>query len=73
MSGYIKAALHTYQHDSPTRPEHAPHTWNPTIYCTKTQNVEDETTSPALSDKDVNRLQQLTGMLFYFAGPLIQP
>jgi hypothetical protein len=28
--------------------------------------VEDETTSPALSDKDVNKLQQLTGTLLYY-------
>jgi hypothetical protein len=26
ISGYIKAALHKYQHPSPARPEHAPHT-----------------------------------------------
>jgi hypothetical protein len=29
--------------------------------------MEDETTSPALSDKDVNKLQQLTGTLLYYA------
>jgi hypothetical protein len=29
--------------------------------------VENETTSPALSDKDVNKLQQLTGALLYYA------
>jgi hypothetical protein len=29
--------------------------------------VEDKTTSPALSDKDVNKLQQLTGTLLYYA------
>jgi hypothetical protein len=29
--------------------------------------VENETTSPALSDKDVNKLQQLTGTLLYYA------
>jgi hypothetical protein len=29
--------------------------------------VEDETTNPALSDKDVNKLQQLTGTLLYYA------
>jgi hypothetical protein len=29
--------------------------------------VKDETISPALSDKDVNRLQQLTGTLLYYA------
>jgi hypothetical protein len=29
--------------------------------------VNDPTTSPALSDKDVNKLQQLTGTLLYYA------
>jgi hypothetical protein len=67
MPGYIKAALHKYQHAAPARPEHAPHMWNPPIYGAKTQYVEDETTSPALSDKDVNKLQQFTGTLLYYA------
>jgi hypothetical protein len=67
MPGYIKSVLHKYQHAAPTRPEHAPHTWNPPVYGAKTQYVEDETTSPALSDKDVNKLQQLTGTLLYYA------
>jgi hypothetical protein len=67
MPGYIKAALHKYQHASPDRPEHAPHTWNPPIYGAKTQFVKDETLSPALSNKDVNKLQQLTGTLLYYA------
>jgi hypothetical protein len=63
----INAALHKYQHAAPARPEHAPHTWNPPIYGSKTQYVEDKTTSPALSDKDVNKLQQFTGTLLYYA------
>jgi hypothetical protein len=67
MPGYIKAALHKYQHPAPARPEHSLHTWNPPIYGAKTQFVRDETISPALSDKDVNKLQQLTGMLLYYA------
>jgi hypothetical protein len=67
MPGYIKAALHKYQHPASARPEHAPHTWNPPIYGAKTQFVNEETTSPALSDKDVNKLQQLTGTLLYYA------
>jgi hypothetical protein len=29
--------------------------------------VEDKTTIPALSDKDVNKLQHLTGTLLYYA------
>jgi hypothetical protein len=67
MPGYIKAALHKYQDAAPTRPEHAPHTWNPPVYGAKTQYVEDENNSPALSAKDVNKLQQLTGTLLYYA------
>jgi hypothetical protein len=67
MPGYIKAALHKYQHAAPVRPEHTPHTQNPPIYGAKTQYVEDKTASPALSDKDVNKLQQLTGTLLYYA------
>jgi hypothetical protein len=67
MPGYIKAALHKYQHPAPAHPEHAPHTSNPPIYGAKTQFVDDKTTSPALSDKDVNKLQQLTGTLLYYA------
>jgi hypothetical protein len=27
MPGYIKAALHKYQHPMPKRPQHAPHKW----------------------------------------------
>jgi hypothetical protein len=67
MPGYIKAALHKYQHPALARPEHAPHTWNPPIYRAKTQFVNEEITSPALSDKDVKKLQQLTGTLLYYA------
>jgi hypothetical protein len=63
MPGYIKTALHKYQHAAPSRPEHAPHTWNPPIYGVKTQYVEDKTTIPALSDKEANKLQQLTRAL----------
>jgi endonuclease I len=66
MPGYIKAALHKYQYAAPARPEHAPHTWNPPVYGAKTQYVENETTSQALSTKDVNKLQQLTGTLLYY-------
>jgi hypothetical protein len=36
---YIKAALHKYQHPAPTRPEHAPHQWNPPVNGDKTQYV----------------------------------
>jgi hypothetical protein len=40
------------------------------VYGAKTQYVEDENNSPALSAKDVNKLQQLTGTLLYYARAL---
>jgi hypothetical protein len=67
MPGYIKAALHKYQHPVPARPEHAPHTWNPPIYGAKTQFVSETTPSPALSEKEVNKSKQLTDTLLYYA------
>jgi hypothetical protein len=67
MPRYIKAALHKYQHPVPAHPEHSPHTWNPPIYGAKTQFMSDPTPSPTLSDKDVNKLLQLTGILLYYA------
>jgi hypothetical protein len=67
IQGYIKAALHKYQHPSPTHPEYAQHTWNPPIYGARYQFVDDKTTSPPLSDKDVKKLQQLRGALFFYA------
>jgi hypothetical protein len=66
MPGYIKAAFHKYQNPAPARPEHSPHMWNPPIYGANTQFVSDPTTRPTLSDKDVNKLQQLTGTLLYY-------
>jgi hypothetical protein len=41
MHGYIKAALHKYQHPGPTHAKHVPHKWNPPVYGAKTQYVED--------------------------------
>jgi hypothetical protein len=45
MPGYLKAALHKYQHPARARPEHAPQTWNPPIYGAKTQFVTETITS----------------------------
>jgi hypothetical protein len=67
MPGYIKFALHKYQHSARTRPEHAPRTWNPLIYGANMQFVTEATISPALSDKEINKLQQLTGTLLYYS------
>jgi hypothetical protein len=40
--------------------------WNPPIYGANRKFVNDETSSPSLSEKVVNKLQQLTGTLLYY-------
>jgi hypothetical protein len=44
--------------------------WNPPIYGANMQFVDDKTSSPTLSDKYVNKLQQLTVTLLYYARAL---
>jgi hypothetical protein len=63
MPGYIKPALHKFQHPTPTRPENAPHTWNPPVYGTKIQYIEAQEDIPLLPQKDVTRIEQLSGTL----------
>jgi hypothetical protein len=67
MPGYIKAALHNFQHPPLTRPEHAPHTWSPPVYGANTQYIEEQTYSPLLPQKDSTHIQQLSGRLLYYA------
>jgi hypothetical protein len=66
-AGIHQCSTTKYQYPAPRRSEHAPHTWNPPEYGANTQYVENYTTSPALSAKDVNKLQQLTGTLVCYA------
>jgi hypothetical protein len=51
MHGYIKSALHNYQHPAPTCAENAPHKWNPPVCGAETQYVEDGEDIPALSPR----------------------
>jgi hypothetical protein len=67
IPGYIKAALHKFQHPTPIHPENTPHTWNPPVYGSKTQYIEAQQDSPLLPQKDITQIQQLSGTLFYYA------
>jgi hypothetical protein len=66
MPGYIKLALHKFQHPAHARQEHAPHTWNPSVYEAKTQYIEDPEDGPPLSPSDVTQVHQLVGTLLYY-------
>jgi hypothetical protein len=66
IPGYIKSALHKYQHPTPACVEQATHIWNPPVYDANTQYIEEAEDTPSLSPIDVNRLQQLGGTLLYY-------
>jgi hypothetical protein len=53
MPGYIKEALHKFQHPTPTLPENPPHTWNPPVYGAKTQYIAAQQDIPLIPQKDV--------------------
>ena len=67
MPGYIQAALHKYQHPTPTRAQHAPHTWSKPNYGAKQQLTSPEDTSEPLTSAAIKRVQQITGTLLYYA------
>jgi hypothetical protein len=66
MPGYIKAALHKFQHPTPTHPENAPHAWSSPVYGAKTQYIEAQQYSPLLPQQDITRNQLLAGTLLYY-------
>ena len=66
MPGYIERALQRFCHDKPSRPQHAPHTWEKPQYGAKTQYAPAPDTTPALSAEDTTRVQQVLGTLLYY-------
>ena len=67
MPGYIQAMLHKYQHPSPKRAQHAPHTWTVPNYGAKQQLTIPEDTTTLLIPAEIKRVQQITGTLLYYA------
>jgi Reverse transcriptase (RNA-dependent DNA polymerase) len=67
MPTYIPNALARFQHPTPTKPQHSPHAWTKPTYGATQQMTSDPDTSPRLNPKEVNRLQQIIGVLLYYA------
>jgi hypothetical protein len=52
MPGYIKAALHKFQHPTPIRPENAPHTWSTPVYGAKHNTLRSKNTALCLLKRE---------------------
>jgi hypothetical protein len=67
MPGYIERALSRFQHPEPTAPEDSPHPWQQPVYGAKIQYTAPLDDSPFLDAKDTNLVQQIIGVLLYYA------
>ena len=61
MPNYVKEMRHKFQHDRPSRPEHAPYRWNRPTHGPGPQLPEPEDDSPPLDAKGINEIQQVVG------------
>ena len=66
MPNYVKEMRHKFQHDRPSRPEHAPCRWNRPTHGPGPQLPEPEDDSPPLDAKGINEIQQVVGSSLHY-------
>lgn len=67
MPQYIKKALHRFQHPVPLKPQHAPYAWTAPAYGKQPQASTPHDFSPPLDSRQTTRLQEIVGVLLYYA------
>ena len=70
MPGYVLAALKKYQHEKPTRPQHAPHRWNQPAYGKHVQYADPPDQSERLDTKGQRLIQSIVGTFLYYGRAL---
>jgi hypothetical protein len=69
MPGYVKDALHKFQHPLPKRPQYAPHNWTIPAYGQRIQYapLPDAAAAPPATAHEITRAQAVVGTLLYNA------
>jgi hypothetical protein len=67
MPGYIKDALHKFQHPLPKRPQYAPHNWTVPAYGQRIQYAPLSDAAPPATAAEITRAQAIMGTLLYNA------
>jgi hypothetical protein len=68
MPGYVKAALHKFQHKPPSRPCRAPHKWTTPVYGQITQFAKAPDSSGKITlTADITQIQSIVGTFLYYA------
>jgi hypothetical protein len=66
MPGYVKEALHHFQHPQPSQSVDAPSFWTAPNYGVKIQLTKPTDTSEKMTLADTKRLQQVVGKFLYY-------
>jgi hypothetical protein len=61
LPGYIKNALHKFQHPLPKRPQYAPHNWTVRAYGQRIQYAPLPDTTPPATAAEITRAQAIVG------------
>jgi hypothetical protein len=67
MPGYIKDALHKFQHPLPNHPQYAPHMWTVPAYGQRIQYSPLPNAAPPATAEEITRAQAVVGTLLYNA------
>jgi hypothetical protein len=70
MPGCIRRALERFGHPPPSTPQHSPHHYTSPQYGSGAQQTDEPDTSPLLGPTDIKHLQQVIGVLLYYARML---
>jgi hypothetical protein len=67
IPGYIKDALHKFQHPTPKRPQYAPHNWTVPDYGQRIQYTPLPDDPPPATSEEITRAQSIVDTLLYNA------
>ena len=65
MPNYLPAALHKFQHTTPTCPQDSPHAWKNPLYGATVQWADNPDESPILPPQSITLVQYIIGTLVY--------
>ena len=67
IPGYVRAALHSFQHKKHKRPQDSPYPWTQPIYGKNNQILSEKEPAEELDENNQKRLQKIVGKFLYYA------
>ena len=67
MPGYIDKVRQRFKHQMPNKPQHSPFQPQPRKFGAAAQDPIDEDITPTIDKERITRIQQVVGMVLYYA------